>query len=203
MKKEELIKKKIAVAEKAVQELIKAGNLKKLPDAMAAKITLFYETKALNRLKSAQLIYNASKEKGDYSDYSEATAASYYAMYYIVHAYLAKIYRTKLRENLRGVHATTHHIILYYLVKTKRLAAHLYDEYVATLETTADVQNLSPDTFQPQAFSYAEKYDRSRSARETFTYNTTVSIESYHAEQAIATAEEFINTIRQLMVKKK
>ena len=120
-------------------------------------------------------------------------------MYYIVHAYIAEKYNTKLQEGVRGAHATTHHLVVYYLVKTKKLATHLYEEYLKTLETTSSIQNLTPEAFQPQAHKYAENYDHTREAREKFTYNTSPAIESRHAERAIATADEFITTVRQIM----
>lgn len=200
--------KVMKIAEKAVLELTQAGDLKKLPEQLAHQIANFYETRCLNRLQSATFIYEASKtpEKYDlsakYSDYSEAVATAYYAMYYIVHAYLAEIYRTKLREDLRGVHAITHNLVIYYLVKTNRLTKHLHDEYLKTLETTSAIQHLTLESFQEKAFTYAKKYEKSKEARETFTYKTTASVESYHAERAIATAEEFVNTVRQLILKK-
>ncbi len=197
MKEEELILKKIQIAEKAVQELNQKGSLKKLPEQLARQIANFYETKALNRLQTAKIIYEESKKNNQYTDYSETVAAAYYAMYYIVHSYLAAIYQTKIKEDLRGVHAITHNIILYYLVKTNKLAKHLYEEYLQTFQTTT--ATLTIDQFQKKAYTYAEKYDDSRAARETFTYKTTPSIEEYHAKQAISTAEEFINTIRQLI----
>ncbi|MCX6709025.1 MAG: hypothetical protein NTW67_05270 [Candidatus Woesearchaeota archaeon] len=207
MNKEELISKKIIIAEKAVKELSQAGDLKKLNEETARQIAGFYETKTLNRLQTAKHLYETSKEPQkhnlpqEYTDYGEAVAAAYYAMYYIVHAYLAANYQTKLREDLRGVHAITHNLILYYLVKTKKIAQHLYDEYLLTLETASVIQNLTVDSFQQQAYNYAEKYNKSREARETFTYKTTPAIEAYNAEQAIKIAEEFIYTIRQLIMK--
>lgn len=204
MKKEE-ISKDLKIAEKAVLELTQSGDLKKLPEQLAHQIANFYETMCLNRLQSAKFIYEASKTPKKYnlpekySDYSETVAAAYYAMYYIVHAYLAEIYKTKLREDLRGVHAITHNLVIYYLVKTNKLAKHLYDEYLTTLETTSAIQNLTLESFQEEAFKYAKTYEKSKDARETFTYKTTASVESYHAERAIATAEEFVNTVRQLI----
>jgi uncharacterized protein (UPF0332 family) len=202
MKKEELIIKKIGIAEKAVQELIQKDDLKKLPEQLARQVAGFYETKSLNRLKSAKIVYEASQKNNQYTDYSETVAAAYYAMYYIVHAYLAAVYKTKMREDLKGVHAITHNLVLYYLVKTNKLAKHLYDEYIQAFQTTTATQNLTISKFQEKAYAYAEKYDDSRAARETFTYKTTASIEEYHAKQAISTADEFINTIRQLIIKK-
>ena len=121
-------------------------------------------------------------------------------MYYIVHAFLALKYKTKLREGLRGVHAITEYVILYYLVKTKKLAEHLYDKYLKTFETAAKIQKLGLDDFQEKAYRYAEQYDKSRSAREIFTYNVTPNVEGYHARQAINTAEDFISAIRQVMI---
>ena len=120
-------------------------------------------------------------------------------MYYIVHAYLAKVYKTRLREDVRGVHAITTQLILYYLVKTERLARHLYDEYQKTLGTVAKIQNFTLDDFQSEAYKLAEKYDQSRDARETFTYKVTKNAEERYAQQTIEIAEEFINTIRRLM----
>ncbi|MBU1204794.1 MAG: hypothetical protein KKE93_02710 [Nanoarchaeota archaeon] len=208
MKVNDVIKNKIKIAEKRVLELVKAGNLKKLSETEKHQISRFYEEKSKNRLETAKIIYNASKgsyKEGiseGYKDYAEVVAAAYYSMYYIVHAFLALKYKTKLREGLRGVHAITEHIILYYLVKTKKLAKHLYEEYLKTYETTAQIQKFNVEDFQEQAYKYAKQYDESRTAREIFTYNVTPSVEEYNTKQAISAAEEFINTIRQVMIQK-
>lgn len=211
MKIKDLINKRITIAEKRILELTRSGDLKKLPEKSEYQIAKFYETKSINRLETARLIYNTSKESDkkkekeisqDYKDYSEVVASAYYAMYYIIHAYLADRYKTKLRENIRGVHAITQHIILYYLVKTKKLAKHLYEKYMNTFETTLQTQKLSVEDFQKEAYKYAERFDKTRSNREIFTYSVTPSAEAYHAEQAIKVAEEFIHTIRQLMLPK-
>jgi len=207
MKMEEIMQKQIRIAEASVLQLTKSGDLKKIPDQLVHQLAAFFETKSMNRLETAKLVYRVSSDPikynspKTYSDYSEVVAAAYYAMYYIVHAYLMTIYKTKLREDTRGVHAITHHLVVYYLVKTNKLAQHLYDDYVRTLETTSAIQNLTTESFQEEAFKYAEQYKRSREARETFTYKTTPAIEAHHAEQAIATAEQFVSTIRQLMHK--
>jgi len=208
MKVQDVIKKKIEIAEKRILELVKAGNLKKLSETEKHQISVFYEEKSKNRLETAKIIYNASKGSDKegisegYKDYAEVVAAAYYSMYYIVHAFLALKYKTKLREGLRGVHAITEYIILYYLVKTKKLAKHLYEEYLKTYETTAQIQKFNEEDFQEQAYKYAKQYDKSRTAREIFTYNVTPSVEEYNTKQAISAAEEFINTIRQVMIKK-
>ena len=192
--------KKIEIAEKRMLELTKSNDLVKLEDKYKYLISRFYQTKSENRLKTAKLIFNTSKDnKDDYRDYAEVVAAAYYSMYYVVHAFLALKYKTKLKEEVRGVHAITEHIILYYLVKTKKLAQYLYEEYSSALKTTAQINKLSPEDFQEEAFSYAEKYDKARSDRETFTYNVTPSVEEFHAKQAIETAEEFISTVKGVM----
>lgn len=204
------IDKRIRIAEKRVEELIKEDCLKKLSETSQHSIAKFYETKSINRLETAKLVYRASKNpenkeinslSKDYIDYAESVAAAYYAMYYIVHAYLAKKYGIKLREDLRGVHTITLHLVLYYLVKTKKLAQHLYEEYKNAFETTEQIQAMDIEHFQEEAYKYAEKYDKNRDARENFTYNVTPNAEAYHAEQAINNAEEFISTIRQLMLR--
>ncbi len=208
MKTEEVMKKKIAESEKKMLELNKSGDLKKLDASEKSSIAGFYEEKSRNRLQTAKLIYEISADEKlkkstaipkEYSDYAEAVASSYYAMYYIVHSYLAAVYGTKLREDVRGVHSITHHFVVYYLVKTKKLAKHLYDDYLQTFETATQVQKLGIEDFQKEAYKYAKKYAESRDAREDFTYKVTLSAEEHHAKHAIETAEEFINTIRQLM----
>lgn len=210
MKIKDVMNKKIAIAEKRVLELTKSGDLKRLSGNLRHKIAKFYEEKSMNRLDTARLIYSISKNtdmkkankiSSVYADYSEAVASAYYAMYYIVHSYLAAEYKTKLSESVRGVHAITQYIILYYLIKTEKLAKHLYGEYIKTFETTVQVQKMVVEEFQRKAYKYAEKYDKSRSARESFTYKVSLNAEAYNAEQAIRTAEEFINAIKQLMVK--
>lgn len=205
MKEQDLIKKRIEIAEKRIIELIESNDLKKLSELEKRQISDFYQEKSRNRLETAKIIYNASKEgnkflKG-YKDYAEVVAAAYYSMYYIIHSFLALMYNRKLKEDLRGVHIITEYIILYYLVKTNKLAKHLYEEYLKTFETVAYIQKLSLDDFQEKAYEYAQQYGKSRAAREAFTYNVTSKVEEYHAKQAIDVAEEFINTIKQLMIK--
>ena len=194
-------------AEKLIRELFVKDNLKKITPDAANELMHFYNTKSFNRLQTARAIYKLSQESAlkpqlvvttEYTDYGEAVSAAYYAMYYIVHAYLADAYKTKLEDGIRGVHAITHNIVVYYLVKTKKLARHLYEEYLITLETTSAIQNLTVESFMEDAYHYAEKYDRTREAREVFTYRTTGRVEAQHAERAVKTAEEFIGTISQL-----
>ena len=211
MKIQDLIKKRIEIATKKIIELNQSGDLKKLSDTESYNIGKFYEEKSRNRLETAKLIYivsnnpekkNTNQVFNSYKDYAESVAAAYYSMYYIVHAFLAAKYKTKLREGLRGVHILTEYIILYYLVSTKKLAKHLYDEYMEAFDATVRIQKISLEDFQEQAYKYAEKYGKSRDDREIFTYNVTSNVEAYHAERAIHSAEEFINTIRQLILSK-
>lgn len=193
------IEKKIKIAEKRIKELVQAGNFKKLTEQEKQKIGEFYEEKSLNRLETARIIFDESnKRANEYSDYAEVVAAAYYAMYYIVHSFLAYTYRKKLRENTRGVHIITEYIILYYLIKTKKLAKHLYELYLNTLETASQVMNLTD--FQKKAYEFAKQYDKTRTAREIFTYKINTSAEAKHARQAITDSEEFISTIRQIML---
>lgn len=197
----DVINKKIRIAEKRILELTKSGDLKKISEREKYHISKFYLDKSRNRLETARIIYNASKKEDKlYNDYAEVVSCCYYSMYYVVHGFLASEYRTKLKEGLRGVHAITEHIILYYLVKTGKLAKHLYDEYLKTFRTVSEVQKLGIEDFQKGAYEYAKKYDKARSAREIFTYNTSPSIEEYHAKQILDISGEFTNKIRQIII---
>ncbi|MEK6960905.1 MAG: hypothetical protein AABX47_07055 [Nanoarchaeota archaeon] len=139
------------IAESSIRKLTESGDLKKITPQDANRIGDFFETRSMNRLQTAKLIYESSRNNekklpATYSDYSEAVAAAYYSMFYIVHAYLACVYNTKLREGIRGVHAITNHLVLFYLVKTNKLAKHLYEEYLATLETTSSLSIIVKKT---------------------------------------------------------
>jgi len=197
---EEIIKKKIAIAEKRISELLESGDLRLLSEQERYSISSFYEDKSKNRLESARIIYKASNKSKTYRDYAEVVAASYYSMYYIVHSFVALRYKMKTREGLRGVHAITEHLILKYLVKTGILADKLYKDYLLALHTTAEIQKISLSDFQIKAYEYAKKYDKSREAREIFTYNITPSVEARNAEEALKIAEEFTSIIRQLII---
>ncbi len=193
---------------KKIKELQDADDIRKLPEQEKAKIAEFYEQRSKNRVETAMLIFSYSEDtkankqnevSREYKDYGEVVAASYYAMYYIVHAYIAKRYGVKLREDIRGVHAITQHLVLYYLVKTNQLAMHLYNEYIKTMKDTAELHNITVGNFQKEAFKYAEKYEGSRNAREIFTYNVTKNAERHHAKKALETAQQFIGKIRDIM----
>ncbi|HLC91009.1 MAG TPA: hypothetical protein VJI15_04525 [Candidatus Nanoarchaeia archaeon] len=200
MTNNEFIGRKISEAEKRIEELIDSGDLKRLDEQEKHKIARFYEQKSLQRLETAKLILKTSNEDKNYSDYSEVVSAAYYSMYYIIHSFVALHYKVKLREGLRGVHAITHHFVLYYLVKTKKLAKHLYEEYCTSLGAAAEIQGIDADDYQEAAFAYARKYQQQKENRERFTYFTTYHAESYHAKLSLGIAEEFVNTIRQLMI---
>jgi len=208
MKEIELINKKIEEAEKRIKELSENNDLRKLVEQEKHKVSEFYKKKCFNRLETAKLIFTNSKSpenriknemNNNYSDFSEVVSAAYYSMYYTVHAFLAAKYGRKLKEEVRGVHAITCHLVLYYLVKTERLAKHLYGEYVKALETAAEVQKFDLDEYQKQAFGYVKQYQEQREKREIFTYHATKDAEENQADLAIKSAEKFINTIRQLM----
>lgn len=199
MDKTELVDMKIAEAEKRVKELLDSGDLKKLVETEKYSISSFYEKKSLNRLESARLIFQASRDRKDYTDFSEVVAAAYYAMYYVVHAFVALIYQRKLREGLRGVHAITLHLILYYLVKTKQLERHLYEEYCQTFETATELVKL--EDLKLRAYDYVEKYREEQGKRERFTYFVSSNAEERQAGQSLETAEKFISTVRQMMMK--
>ncbi len=200
MKKDEYVLKRISEAEKRIKELLDNGDLKKLEEDQRLEISKFYEQKSLMRLATAKLIFENSKQKTEYSDYSEVVSAGYYSMYYIVHSFIALKYQRKLRENVRGVHAITLHLILYYLVKTEQLSKFLYEEYCRALETAAGVDHFLAEDFQKEAFGYAERYEQERTKREKFTYFVSENAEEHHAKISLDFAEEFVNTIRQLML---
>ncbi len=199
MNAKDLIKKKIVESEKKIQELLTTNDLKKVNDTQKNEIFEFYMQKSLNRLKTAKLIFEESLKGDAYTDFSEVVSAAYYAMYYIIHAFLALKYTVKLREGLRGVHALTLHLLVYYLIRTNRLAKYFYTEYCRTLNAAAEIQAFDPNDYQEEAFRYAIKYQQQRENRERFTYFISRNAAEHQAQHSIQVAEEFITTLRKLM----
>jgi len=199
MNEKNFINKKLEEAEKRIKELLGDGSLKKIDQHEISIVTKFFEKKALNRFQTAQIIFRESSSDSDYYDFSEVIGSGYYSMYYIVHAYIAHQYEIKLREGVRGVHAITLHLIMYYFIKTNKLTKYLYEEYCAALDLTAEMQAFNPDDFQKDAFSYAQKYERERGKREKFTYFIAQNAEKVQAEKSLQVAEKFITTIREMM----
>ena len=199
MNEKDFITKKLEETEKRIKELLEDGSLKKINSSERSIVAAFFDRKSLNRFQTTQIIFRESSTSTDYCDYSEAVGSGYYSMYYIVHAYIAKKYGLKLREGVRGVHAITLHLIIYYLIKTNKLSRHLYEEYCAAMNLTAEIQAFNPDEFQKDAFSYAQKYEKERGKREMFTYFIAKNAEKSHAESTLQVAEKFIAAIREIM----
>lgn len=200
---------RIINAEKEIKRLHDEGELKQISEQEKEKIAQSYDLRSKNRLETASLIflYSGNDKKSQtndvskqYQDYGEVVAASYYAMFYVFHAYLAKKYGKKLKDDTYQIHAKTNQLVLYYLVKTKNLAAQLYEEYLRTM-TTAKSQKTIED-FQDDAFYSAQKYNKSKEDRETSTYNVETSVDERRAKDALTTAQEFTQTIRELMIKR-
>jgi len=188
------MKDRIKQAENRVTELVANNSIKKIKNY--EHIATFYELKSLSRFRTGKLIFDNCTES--YSDYSEVVAASYYAMYYIVHSFLAKAYKIKLREDTRGTHAITYNLVIYYLVKTNKIAKHLLNEYISTMDSASAVLGL--DDFKDKAYSLARKYKTAKNSRESFTYSTTTVAEKRHALKALKASKEFIAVIREISI---
>ena len=117
-----------------------------------------------------------------------------------VHSFMAHMYLKKVRNGIRGVHAITNHIVLYYLVKTKKLAKHLYSEYAKALESTILIDRINEIDFLKESYDIAKKYDVERTKRERFTYSATKNAEKTNAKESLGTAKNFIDAIRGMMV---
>lgn len=82
MKIQDLINKKILIAEKRILDLTKSNDLRRLSEIEKYQISEFYKEKSKNRLETAKIIYDASKrsnKKGindDYKDYAEVVAVA-------------------------------------------------------------------------------------------------------------------------------
>jgi len=195
-KKLEQIKKNIAMLRNE-NEISKSENNKKLAD--------FYVENALTSLNTAKVLNSVStdvsiKKKFDFIDDSFETYlwiinSSYYSMFYMAGALLAKI-GVKVKSSI-GVHEKTFQALVFYFYLTKKIAKQYIEEFEEAQEESAELLGL----MQQKVKDLMIRYDFEMDKRAKFTYNIGVKAKENKALTSLNRASEFYNECLKIMDK--
>lgn|SRR3989344_8503029 len=198
--------KKIREADSIILNMIREDKIIKLSDQEKIRFVNFYKKQANLSLIAADLLYNISTEReskdfhklnDDYECFLWVTNASYYSMFYIIHALLS--YKGIRITSQQGIHKITAHALVYYCIKTNFIAKELYEQFIKIQEEITELFNL--EYFQKRAVDLTTKYFYETEKRSKFTYETTEDIKQQHAKTSLQRAREFINEIEKIIEK--
>lgn len=197
-------KKRVKEADSIITSLINEEKITKLSEPEKIKFIDFYKKQANLSLIAADLLYNISTEKAskefhklnpDYECFLWAINASYYTMFYAVHALLA--YKGVRILSKQGTHKITAHALVYYCVKNDFIAKELYEQFVQSQQEAAELLNL--EDFKEKAKDLTTKYFYEAEKRSKFTYETEEEAKQRHANTSLQRAREFLNEIEKII----
>ncbi len=198
--------KRIKEADLIIVELIRNNQIKELSEQGKTRFVNFYRKQANLSVIAADLLYSISTEKSSknfhklkegYECFLWVINASYYSMFYAVHALLA--YKNKKISSGQGIHKITAHALVYYFLKNNFIAKELYEQFVESQKQAADLLNL--EDFQKKAIDLTNKYFFESDKRTRFTYETEEEIKQRHALTSLQRAKEFLNEIEKIIEK--
>lgn len=195
-KKLESIKKNIAIMRNE-DEIGKDDKNKKLVD--------FYIENATTSLNTAKIISNISsdislKKKIDFIDdnfesYLWIINTSYYSMFYMAGALLAKI-GIKVKSDI-GIHKKTFWALVYYFYLSNKIAKQYIEKFEEAQEESQELLGI----MQQKAKELMIKYDFEMDKRAKFTYNIGEKAKENKAKTSLKRAIEFYNECLRVMDK--
>lgn len=198
--------KRIKEADLVILGLIRNSQVKELLEQEKTRFVNFYRKQANLSIIAADLLYNLSTEKSSkdfhnldakYECFLWVINASYYSMFYAVHALLT--YKGKRISSIQGIHKITAHALVYYFLKNKFIAKELYEQFVESQKQAAELFNL--EDFQKKAIDLTNKYFFESDKRTKFTYETDSEVKQKHALTSLQRAKEFLNEIEKIIEK--
>ena len=199
-------KKRIKEADSVILGLIRNNQVKELTEQDKIRFVNFYRKQANLSVVAADLLYGISTEKtskdfhkldSKYECFLWVINASYYPMFYAVHALLA--YKNKRISSSQGIHKITAHALIYYFLKNNFIAKELYEQFVESQKQAAELLNL--EDFQKRAMDLTNKYFFESDKRTRFTYETGEQVKQKHALTSLQRAKEFLNEVEKIIEK--
>lgn len=201
--KEMLDDKKLEEIKKNIAMLRNEGEINK--DDNNKKLVEFYVENALTSLNTAKILNNVStdasiKKKFDFIDdnfetYLWIINTSYYSMFYMVGALLAKA-GIKVKSSI-GVHEKTFQAFVYYFYLTKKIAKQYIEEFKEAQEENYELLGM----MQQRVKDLMLKYDFEMDKRAKFTYNIGLKAKENKALTSLNRAIEFYNECLRIMDK--
>ncbi len=149
---------------------------------------------------------NEVKKKNDFPENYECllwvVVASYYSMFYIANAALAKL---GLKVSDKIPHKVTQDALLVYFLKNNRLAKSLLEDYKEAKMEVMGLMNVSEEEllkeFQLKAKEIIATFDYQRRKRGEFQYEIKVETKEHVARLSLERAKRFIQEMKSALDK--
>ena len=201
--------KKLKEIERKVPLMVDEGEISK--GGMNKGLAIFYVENALISLNTAKILNEVSSNKSikekfdfineDFESYLWIINSSYYSMFYMAGALLAKA-GIKVKSEM-GVHKKTFESLVYYFYLTKKIAKHYLEAYEEAQQESQELLGAEEPlvVMQKKAKELIAKYDFEMSKRARFTYNMGEEVKLNKAATSLTRAIEFYNECLMIMDK--
>lgn len=196
--------KRVRDADLIVNNLVREKRIVNLSEQEKIKFINFYKKQANLSLIAADVLYSISinelskrfhKLSEDYEAFLWVINASYYTMFYAIHALLA--YKGKRILTEQGIHKITAHSLVYYFIKDNFIAKKLFEQFIESQNEAANLLNF--EDFREKAIDLTNKYFYENEKRSKFTYETEEAVKQRHANTSIQRAKEFLGEIEKII----
>ena len=171
----------------------------------------FYTKTAKMSLRVAEILFDLSrniktKEKlsieQEFECYLWVTVSSYYSMFYIANAALAK---KGIKIGDKIVHKVASDCLVFYFIKTGKLANHFYEEYEKSMSNALEIIGIDEEELrkrlQQKAIDLIQTFDFEKTKRGDFQYKTTVPIKESLANTSLERAKLFVYEMEKVIEK--
>src|SRR3989344_8506078 len=169
------------------------------------KLVDFYIETAKMSLRVSDILFNLSKDykskeklliEKEFECYLWVTVCSYYSMFYIANGALAN---EGIKVGDKIVHKITSDCLIFYFIKTGKLAKHYYQEYEKSMKDTLEVMRMDEkeirEKLQKRAIDLIQTFEFERKKRGDFQYKTITNIKENLANTSLQRAKEFLKEI--------
>ncbi len=199
----------IQEAEKNIPRYIEDNLMSKSDEHK--KLVSFYLKTSKTSLRVAEILFNLSKKEEDknklfleedFECYLWVIVSSYYSMFYIANAALAKL---GIKVGDKIAHKITSDCLFFYFIKAEKLAKHYFEEYFSSMEEALDVmgvdEKMTKKEFQQKALDLIQTFNYERGKRGKFQYRTTETIKESYALTSLNRARKFFEEIEKVIEK--
>ena len=173
------------------------------------KLVDFYIETAKMSLRVSDILFNLSKDykckeklliEKEFECYLWVTVCSYYSMFYIANGALAN---EGIKVGDKIVHKITSDCLIFYFIKTGKLAKHYYQEYEKSMKDTLEVMRMDEkeirEKLQKRAIDLIQTFEFERKKRGDFQYKTITNIKENLANTSLQRAKEFLKEIEKII----
>lgn len=166
------------------------------------KLVDFYIKIAKTSLRVAEILFDLSKNnesknklsiEKEFECHLWVTVCSYYSMFYIANGALAN---KGIKIGDKIIHQITSDCLIFYFIKTGRLAKHFYKEYEDSMNNALEMMGSDEkglkEKLHQKAINLIETFDFEKKKRGDFQYKTTTSIKENMAKTSLERAKTFL-----------